>query len=115
MKGEKLLGLFRDDSLRSLEVAPRAEAIYHLTRDEDQPGGAVRTSADRILFGFDGDSVDDIRIYSGIEGTYYAEDLITEPLELPGLVWSPAGRPDRSALLLEVQQMRCRIEVCEDD
>jgi lipopolysaccharide export system protein LptA len=115
LKGGRLVGLFEGDSLKSLAMSPRAEAIYHLIKDTDQAGGAVRTSADRIVFRFSGDEVTDLRIYDGVEGTYFTEELITSPLKLEGLRWDPARRPDRAPLRGVLDAMRCRLEACEEN
>src|SRR5690606_33721019 len=55
LRGKTLVAVTEDDSLRTLTVGPQAEAINFRTNENDEPGGAVRMSADRIIFHFDGD------------------------------------------------------------
>lgn len=98
LQGWHLVGLFRQDSLRSLDVGPQAEAIYYLVED-DRPNGGVQVSGDRILFRFEGGALKRIRGLSGIEGTHYPEDLLPASFQLSGYRWEPERRPTDEGLL----------------
>jgi lipopolysaccharide export system protein LptA len=98
VSGRNLLGLFFEDSRREMIVGPNAESIYYL-RKENRPDGAVRTSADRIVFELQDDDLKRIRVEDGVEGTYYPEELLPADMELAGFRWVPERRPDREALL----------------
>ncbi len=101
LRGRYMLGLFENDSLRTLFVRPNAEAIYFL-RDEDTDAlkGAVRASADRVVFDVQGEGKPkDIRFYRGVEGEYYDVALIPEPFRLDGFRWEPERRPEKLRLL----------------
>lgn len=99
IKGRTLVGTLRDDTLRTMEVGPNAELIYYLTNKEDQADGAVRTSADRIVFYFNGGELTRTSVLGRTEGTYYPEDLIPDQFELTGFLWVPENRPTREGLL----------------
>lgn len=103
LKGQHLTALFEDDSLRTLTIGPNAEAIHFRTGDGDRPDGAVRTSADEMTFEFEGGEVRRIRAVSGVEGTYYPEGQMPQPLQLDGYRWLPEARPTREGLLEDVR------------
>ena len=101
LRGRTLLGLFERDTLRTLHVAPNAQAI-HFLRDEKTNAlkGAVQVSGDYIRFNLAGEgALQDIRVYRGVEGTYYETVLIPATLELEGFRWAPARRPVKATLL----------------
>ncbi len=100
VSGRHLLGLFSDGGRRDMIVGPNAEAIYYLQRD-GTPDGAVKTSADRIIFELQDDELKRIRVEDGVEGTYYPEDLLPAELELAGFRWMPGRRPQRDAMLAD--------------
>jgi len=99
LRGQRLTGLFEQDSLRSLRMEPNAEAIYYMSDDDDRRSGAVRTSADRIIFTFAGDALESTRVLVGVEGTYYPEELLPPAFQLDGFQWLPERRPSRIGLL----------------
>ncbi|MEX0746459.1 MAG: OstA-like protein, partial [Rhodothermales bacterium] len=99
IKGQHLLATFEDDSLKTLSIGPRAEAINFRTDEEDLRAGAVKMSADRINFLFEGDDLRRLSAISGTEGTYYSEDLMPDDLTLEGFRWLPELRPTKRSLL----------------
>lgn len=103
IRGRRLVAAFEDDSLRSLEVGPQAEAINFRSDEDGAPAGAVRLSADRIVFRFTGDDLRRIEAVRGTEGTYYGEDLVPTELALDGFVWMPERRPTKPAILKGVE------------
>lgn len=116
LRGDRLTGLFRDDSLRSVHVAGRAEAVYWLEKDEDREGGALRVSADSIRFRLDGDDLSDLGVYDGVEGTWYPAHLVTAEVDLEGLAWDPGRRPDPTTFRQRLVSRMCRFggPACDD-
>ncbi len=115
MQGGYLAGVFEQDSLRTMTVSPNAEAIYYLLDENDAPNGAVRTSGDRAVFVFEENALKQASVLGGVEGTYYAEDLIPDPFQLDRYRWEPGLRPSKSGLLggaepLQEQQEAARTE-----
>jgi hypothetical protein len=100
VSGRHLLGLFRDAERRDMIVGPNAEAIYYLEK-EGAPDGAVKTSADRIVFELEDDDLKRIRVEDGVEGTFYPEALLPADLQLVGFRWMPERRPDRDEILAD--------------
>jgi len=93
LKGKTLLGLFEQDTLRTMTVAPNAEALYYVEAEEKNEQAAVHSSADRIVFTFDAGSVVDVRSYQGVAGTFYPASIINQAENLEGFLWSPERRP----------------------
>ncbi len=108
LRGDRLTGLFRDDSLRSVHVSGRSEAVYWLEADEEREGGAMRVSADSIRFRLDGDRLSDLGVYDGVEGTWYPAHLVTAEVDLEGLAWEPGRRPDAAPFRLRLASRICR-------
>lgn len=108
LRGDRLTGLFRDDSLRSVHVSGRSEAVYWLEADEEREGGAMRVSADSIRFRLDGDRLSDLGVYDGVEGTWYPAHLVTAEVDLEGLAWEPGRRPDPAPFRLRLASRICR-------
>ncbi len=107
VSGRNLLGLFQADDRRDMIVGPMAEAVYYLQK-ESRPDGAVRTSADRIVFELEADELKRIRVEDGVEGTYYQEDLIPSDLQLAGFRWAPERRPRRQEMLADPRLSRLK-------
>lgn len=109
LKGRRMEGRFERDSLRTLTVFSNAEALYHMESSERPDAGAVKTSGDRVLLNLDGGKVTDIRIFEGVEGTYYPSSLVDENLRLEGVSWYPDRRPHAEPLRTRYFTSRCRI------
>jgi hypothetical protein len=99
LQAKHLVGVFQNDSLRTLSIGPQAEAINFRMDENDQPSGAVKMSADRINFLFEKDELRRLAAIRGTEGTYYSEDLMPEELRLEGFAWLPARRPTKTDVL----------------
>ncbi len=98
LAGAGMVGLFEQDSLRTLIVEPDVELIHYMAEDDGTPNGAVRSAGDRGVFRFRSDRLDRVTIETGVQATYYPEGKIPESFELPGYRWEPDRRPTRSAL-----------------
>lgn len=112
LKGQHLLGLFKQDSLRTLRVGPQAEWIFFRKKDEGEIG-AAKTSGDRIRLDFAKGELDAISVYEGIQGEYYVGSLIPEPFELSGYRWLPQLKPDAASLLSDttrIERLRSKLD-----
>ncbi len=100
LSGGSLTMDFADRRLRRIEVIDRAISIYHAY--EDSLGNGVnRTSGDRVIMNFVAGKLQDIRFYSGVEGSYYPENMVRHreaEYRLPGFQWR-AARPSREQFL----------------
>ncbi len=115
LKGQHLVGLFEQDSLKTLSVGPQAEWIFFRQKDEGEIG-AAKTSGDRIRLDFAKGALDAISVYEGIQGEYYVGSLIPEPFELNGYRWLPERKPGVAALLSDstrIDRLRRKLEAEE--
>ena len=99
LKGRRLRGYFRQDSLRTLAAGPNARAIWHLSKENDAPNGATKASGDRIVLHFEGGDVQRVRVLSGVQSTYFSEENMPASLKLEGFRWTPDRRPTKDAFL----------------
>ncbi|HYE57763.1 MAG TPA: hypothetical protein VD948_04625, partial [Rhodothermales bacterium] len=101
-KGRTLVGRFGPGELRTFTLGPNAEALRWRTARQDDGrvllDGAVVATADRVVVTAEGDRLRALDAFSGIEGTYYAENLVPPGLALEGLRWQPQRRPTWTAL-----------------
>ncbi|MBT8402137.1 MAG: LPS export ABC transporter periplasmic protein LptC [Rhodothermia bacterium] len=104
VKGRDLAGRFLGAGRRRMIVAPNAEALYFL-KDGEVPNGAVRTTADRIVFEFVDDSLRHVRAEGGVEGSYFPEDQLADQ-KLEGFRWMEDRRPRKAELLAEPRLVR---------
>ncbi|MFK7844759.1 MAG: OstA-like protein [Rhodothermales bacterium] len=104
LKGQNLLGLFKQDSLRSLTVGPQAESIYFKQSEEEQVGG-IKTSGDTITLRFKNNDLNEIAVISGVQGDYYDGGLIPEPFQLDGFAWLPERRPEKNYMLRDEDRL----------
>ena len=99
MRGRQMQARFARDSLRALAIWPNAEAIYFRATDDGLLDGADRLSADSLTFLFRDDELRELRGTSGIEGVAYGPQIIPDPFQLQGYIYTPERRPLRAMLL----------------
>lgn len=102
LKGQHLVGVFEEDSVRTFTVGPNAEAIYFRKNDEERIEG-IQASGDLAVFQIKGEKPERIVFSTDIQGTLYPESLVPSPFELEGYQWSPHLRPTKVELLKRLQ------------
>lgn len=98
--GQTLYGALGNGGEDRFTVGPNAEAIHFVSEDGELQG-AVRASADRIVFYIKDEQPARISIISGVEGLYYQADDIPAGLGLTGFLWEPDRRPGKEDLMAE--------------
>jgi lipopolysaccharide export system protein LptA len=101
LKGRTLVGLFVNDSLRTMTVAPNAEALYYVEASEEGEQAATRTSSDSIVFSFRGGELVKIGSYDALDGEYYPSNIIDQAENLTGYSWTPERRPEKETFRAE--------------
>ncbi len=109
LRGQRLVGISKPDSIREFDVWPNTEAVYHRTNDADEPDGSLRVSADEGFFRFKGEDLEYIHFAGNPEGRYWEEDLVPDPLQLDGFIWLPNLRPSKATLLNDVPDQRVQL------
>ncbi len=84
IRGRRLVASFQSDSIRTMVVSPNAEALYFMKDDNGEETGAVRASADRIVLTFQDGAASDIRVYTGVEGTFFPDEQLDNVQNLAG-------------------------------
>ncbi len=105
LTGQELLVLMESDSLRVLDIRDQARAVLFMESEDD--GGTVGFggSGDGLRFSFKDGDLDRVAFYTGVEGTYYAEELLEQLANLPGYIFSPDDRPRRQKLIADFWMM----------
>lgn len=111
LRGQRLTGYFKQDSLRRLAVEPNAEAIWYLKKENGQPNGATKASGDRIVIYFKAGEVQRVSVQGGVQSTYYSESSLPEDFQLDGFQWRPDQRPTKEQLFRgeQVQHLQRRV------
>jgi hypothetical protein len=95
LTGDTLRLLFARQALERIDVDNHAISVYHLYED-NRPNGLNKTSGDRIVMQFDRGKVHAIKVYGGVEGQYFPEQMVKgREMEyaIPGFRWYP-HRPE---------------------
>ncbi|PEN15298.1 organic solvent tolerance protein OstA [Longibacter salinarum] len=95
LKGRLITAVFRRDSIRQIVAQPNALAIRFLTGSDGEANGAAKTSADRIVLRFAKGDVERVSVLGGTETTYYKQEIVPDPFQLDGFVWTPDRRPEK--------------------
>ena len=98
LSGQALLAIMESDSLRSLDIREQARAILFMESEEEGATVGFSGSGDGLRFHFRGGELDNVTFYTGVEGTYYAEDMLDQLSNLRGFIFSPDNKPDRHRL-----------------
>jgi len=98
--GESLAMEFAEKKLHRIDVETRAISVYHIYEDS-LANGLNRTSGDRIVMNFDQGKLGHIRVFGGVEGQYYPENMVRsneKEYRIPGFLWR-TNRPLKEQLL----------------
>jgi len=101
IRGLRMRAVFEHDSLRTLSVWPNAEAIHFRATDDGLLDGADRLSADSLAFRFGGGRLEEVFGVRNVEGITYGPEIVPDPFRLPGYLFTPERRPNRTQLLPE--------------
>jgi hypothetical protein len=115
VKGKRMVSLFRDGTIHRHDTYENAQAYYYIQEEEPQDDGSVIlsealaflvTTASKISFLFESDSLSYIRSYEDIDYTIFPMEQIpgTQPRQMQGFTW----RPERKPTLPEVFDRRVR-------
>jgi hypothetical protein len=89
LTGETMRLYFVQQALERIDVDNHAISVYHLYED-NLPNGLNKTSGDRIVMAFNQGRINAIRIYGGVEGQYFPENMVRgreQEYTIPGFRW----------------------------
>jgi len=101
LSGQALLAIMISDSLRFLDIREQARAVLFMESEDDGATVGFNGSGDGLRFNFRNGELERVAFYTGVEGTYYAEDLLDQLSNLPGFIFSPESRPRRQKLIAD--------------
>ena len=101
LKGHQLLVIMEADSLRLLDIRGQARAVLFMESENDGSPVGFGGSGDGLRFSFLNGELNRVAFYTGVEGTYYADNLLEQLSNLPGFIFSPEDRPRRQKLIAD--------------
>ena len=93
-KGQRLIGLFKDNELYQVDIIKNAEVIYYVRNDTQELVGINKLKSGNILLKISDNTVEEIRPYNQPEGKLYPESEFPENARLfRGFNWREEERP----------------------
>jgi lipopolysaccharide export system protein LptA len=75
IEGQYLRIVFKDRKIDSVVAENQSMALYYLI-DNTKQNGINKTSGDKIIMLFDGGKIKDVKVMSGIEGSYFPDKMV---------------------------------------
>ena len=94
IKGLKLIGLFKDNELYSIDIIKNAESIYYSRNEKNELVGIDKSKSGKIKIWITNSTIDEIRKINQIDGSMYPEEQFPENNRiLRGFDWRDEERP----------------------
>ena len=94
ISGKKLYGLFKNNSLSTIDIIKNAESIYYLRNEDDELVGIDKSKSGSIKVWISNNAIDEMRKYNQIGGKTYPEIEFPENEKiLKGFHWRDSERP----------------------
>ena len=94
ISGQKLFGLFKNNSLSTIDIIKNAESVYYLRNEDNELVGIDKSKSGSIKVWITENSIDEMRKYNQIGGKTHPEDEFPENEKiLKGFHWRDDERP----------------------
>lgn len=94
IKGQKLIGLFKDNKLYNVDIIKNAEVIYYTRDGKNELVGINKSKSGKINIQITDNVIDEIRLLQDIDGDLYPESQFPENArKLRGFDWREEERP----------------------
>jgi lipopolysaccharide export system protein LptA len=94
ISGQKLFGLFENNSLSTIDIIKNAESIYYLRNEDNELVGIDKSKSGAIKVWISENTIDEMRKYNQIGGKTHPEDEFPENEKiLKGFQWRESERP----------------------
>ena len=94
IKGQRLIGLFKDNELYNVDVIKNAETIRYLRNDEQELIGIQKSKSGRINVRIIEQAVEEVRFINQIDGDIFPEEEFPKSArQLRGFDWRGEERP----------------------
>ncbi|MBK8700255.1 MAG: hypothetical protein IPN29_12290 [Saprospiraceae bacterium] len=102
IKGNKVVGSFKDNQLDQLKVTGSAQCLYYMLDDDDGYIGVNQTECSLMIFQFQNKKIRDIRFYTEPTSTLSPMNAVDhDAIKLKGFKWEVAKRPSSPTDLLQ--------------
>jgi len=93
-KGQRLIGLFKDNKLYNVDIIKNAEVIYFMRNDENELIGINKSKSGSINMQIENNEIVETRFINQVDGDIYPESQFPENArKLRGFVWREDERP----------------------
>ncbi|MGJ8592678.1 MAG: OstA-like protein [Aquaticitalea sp.] len=93
-KGQRLIGLFRDNELYNVDILKNAEVIYFMRDDKNELIGINKSKSGSINMQIENSEIVETRFINQVDGDIYPESEFPENArKLRGFVWRDEERP----------------------
>ncbi|NNK69869.1 MAG: hypothetical protein HKO96_05275 [Flavobacteriaceae bacterium] len=94
IKGEKLIGLFKENDIYRIDILNNAESIYYLRNEKNELVGIDKSKSGNMKIWITDNTIDEVRKLNQIDGTTYPENEFDEREKLlSGFDWRENERP----------------------
>ncbi|MBC3847232.1 LPS export ABC transporter periplasmic protein LptC [Winogradskyella echinorum] len=94
IKGQRLIGLFRDNELYNVDIIKNAEVIYYSRNAENELVGINKSKSGSINIKIEAQEIEEIRLIQQIDGKLYPESEFPQSGKLfRGFDWRGEERP----------------------
>ena len=94
ISGQKLFGLFENNSLSTIDIIKNAESIYYLRNEDNELVGIDKSKSGAIKVWISENTIDEMRKYNQIGGKTHPEDEFPKNEKiLKGFQWRESERP----------------------
>ncbi|WP_296381663.1 OstA-like protein [Winogradskyella sp.] len=94
IKGQRLIGLFRDNELYNVDIIKNAEVIYYSRNAENELVGINKSKSGSINIQIEEQAIQEIRLIQQIDGELYPESMFPKSgRKLRGFDWRGEERP----------------------
>lgn len=94
IKGQRLIGLFRDNELYNVDIIKNAEVIYYSRNAENELVGINKSKSGRINIKIEEQAIQEIRLINQIDGELFPESMFPKNgRRLRGFDWRGEERP----------------------
>ncbi|MEZ4793256.1 MAG: OstA-like protein [Gelidibacter sp.] len=93
-KGQRLIGLFKDNKLYNVDIIKNAEVIYFMRDDKNELIGINKSKSGSINLKIDNNEIVETRFINQVDGDIYPESQFPKNARtLRGFVWRDEERP----------------------
>ncbi len=94
IKGQRLIGLFRDNELYNVDIIKNAEVIYYSRNADNELAGINKSKSGSINIQIEEQAIQEIRLINQIDGELYPESMFPKNgKRLRGFDWRGEERP----------------------